>query len=120
MKRPRLVRCAIVVGGAGLLAGSAAAQDAPKGACFDIIAGNTDTQLAGTILLNRCSGQTWILVRNQRRTADGSRYQWSLLANAPREEPPPTAKVPTAKSPPAKSATTSGKCFTFQQRRFCE
>jgi hypothetical protein len=60
----------------GLPIEAARAQDGPTGACFSIIAGRADTPEAGTFLLNRCSGQSWILMR----PAKGGRgYRWSPI-----------------------------------------
>ena len=66
--------------------------------------------------LNRCSGQTWILVRTYRPAAKGNPgqyvYQWSALAS---EGPEARLREPT-QAP----AAGGDKCFVFQGRRFCE
>ena len=85
------------------------AQDAQTGACFSIITGNTDRPEAGAFLLNRCSGQSWILVRAH-QSKGGPSYRWSAIAG-PFDRP----SVPVEST-----ATKSSKCFTFQNRRFCE
>ena len=75
-----------------LAIGQASAQErAQHGACFDVVAAPSETQPAGAILLNRCSGQTWILVSIEPRPRSG--------------EP---------------AAAAGDKCFSFQGRRFCE
>jgi hypothetical protein len=43
----------------------------PSGACYQVIAGRAGSQPAGTILLNRCSGQTWMLIRTRQSVGDG-------------------------------------------------
>jgi hypothetical protein len=86
------------------------AQDAQTGTCFSIITGNTDRPEAGAFLLNRCSGQSWILVRAYQSAKGGYSYRWSPIAGP---SDPPSRPVESA-------ATKSSKCFTFQNRRFCE
>ena len=99
----------------GACAGAAAAQE-QRGPCFDVVAGPAETRPIGAILLNRCSGQTWILVRTYRPAAKGNPgqyvYQWSALAS---EGPEARLREPT----PAPAAG-GDKCFVFQGRRFCE
>jgi hypothetical protein len=68
--------------------------------------------LADAILLNRCSGETWLLVRTHK--ADHV-YRWRPIAIDRAEiavplSPPP---VPTIAKPTA-------KCFVFDGRQFCE
>ena len=71
-----------------------------------------------TILLDRCTGQTWILARHYQGAAKGRAgnvaYRWEPLSKATAEPPP--ARRPVATGPTA----TGDKCFTFQDRRFCE
>ena len=99
-----------------LAIGQASAQErAQHGSCFDVVAAPSETQPAGAILLNRCSGQTWILVRTYQAPAKGSPghfvYRWSALASDG-IEPRPRSGEP--------AAAAGDKCFTFQGRRFCE
>jgi hypothetical protein len=104
-----LVAAALVA----LPAGAAFAQSSTsQTACFEVVASASETQPAGAILLNRCTGQTWILVRTYQPSARGNPvYRWSAIAgDAADPKPPPAAPV----------AATSDKCFIFQGRRFCE
>jgi hypothetical protein len=95
------------------------AQDAQTGACFSIITGNSERPDAGAFLLNRCSGQSWILVRAH-QTRGGPGYRWSPIAG-PFDQPTVPVESTAPKSRPVEStATKSSKCFTFQNRRFCE
>src|SRR5215470_16639213 len=95
------------------------AQDAQTGACFSIITGNSERPDAGAFLLNRCSGESWILLR-ARQSKGGLSYRWSPIAG-PSERPAVPAESTATKPRPIEStATKSGKCFTFQNRRFCE
>jgi hypothetical protein len=89
---------------------AARAQDTQAGACFNIIVGNADKPEAGAFLLNRCSGQSWILVRARSASKGSPSYRWSPVAG-PFDRP----SVPVEST-----ATKSSKCFTFQNRRFCE
>jgi hypothetical protein len=110
-----LAALAVILASAGVVR----AQDAPTGACFSIIAGNSDKPGAGAFLLDRCSGQSWILVRSH-QSKGGPSYRWSPIAG-PFERPTAPAESAATKSRPVEStATKSSKCFTFQNRRFCE
>jgi hypothetical protein len=92
-----------------LWSGAALAQaSTSQPGCFDVVASRSDAHPAGTILLNRCSGQTWLLVRYQSSVRGSSVYRWSTIASDSNEPRPP---------PPAASGD---KCFAFQGRRFCE
>jgi len=101
---------------AGLMSGALAQTpevDQPSGACYEVMAGRVDTQTEGVILLNRCTGRTWILVRTHLA------YRW---------RPIPTADTQVAASPPSPpkarlpkpAAQNNPKCFTFQGRQYCE
>jgi hypothetical protein len=85
--------------------------------CFDIISPRNTAQPDGSILLNRCTGQTCLLSRNGRRGGVLS-YRWTMLAadggviNKPLLRPEPPMPAPVQPS--------TGKCFGFQGRQFCE
>lgn len=105
-----LVGCLVAFALTAFSATAVRAQDAQTGACFNIIVGNADKPEAGAFLLNRCSGQSWILVRARQSSKGGPNYRWSPVAG-PFDRP----SVPVEST-----ATKSSKCFTFQNRRFCE
>jgi hypothetical protein len=107
------VRHLMAVALVALPAGDALAQGAAsQAACFEVLAGPSEMQPAGAILLNRCSGETWILVRTYPSPARGTpAYRWSAII-ADVADPKPPANSP--------AAATRDKCFTFQGRRFCE
>lgn len=96
----------------------------PNGACFEVVATHAGTQPEGAILLNRCSGQTWMLVRTRQPSEkDGNggqgAYRWSPIKTADTQvaiTPPAPLKIRA----PKPTSQTSDKCFTFQGRRFCE
>jgi hypothetical protein len=94
--------------------GAAVAQSVPsQTGCFEIVAARSESHPSGSILLNRCSGQTWMLVQAYPSPAGGTAvYRWSAIASDATAEPRPSAGAPVA--------TTSDKCFMFQGRRFCE
>jgi hypothetical protein len=106
MKRYLVAYCVVAVAVLGSIIESVA-QEASKTACFDIIIGVADTQ---PILLDHCSGQTWMLTRNGRRSGQAA-YRWIPLATGSGEPPQLQSE---------NRVVGSGKCFTFQGRRFCE
>ena len=101
-----------------LPAADASAQAAEAQAhCFDIIAPRNTAQPDGSILLNRCTGQTWLLSRNARRGGVLG-YRWSLLVADGGEIGKPLPRLEPRM--PAPVGPSTGKCFSFQGRQFCE
>lgn len=101
------------------------------GLCFDVIPARQKVRLDGAFLLNRCTGQTWLLTRidparERQPTAVG--YRWSLVAadevEAKGPSPPPPSASPPLQSPEARDPVSvhpsTEKCFNFQGRQFCE
>ena len=102
-----------------------APEDAqPSGACYQVIAGRAGSQPAGTILLNRCSGQTWMLIRTHQSAGDGIdsgqvAYRWRPIPTGDTQ-----VAVTSSTSPKVRAlgpaSQNNAKCFTFQGRRYCE
>jgi hypothetical protein len=85
--------------------------------CFDIITTGETVQPDGRILLNRCTGQTWLLSRIARRGGVLG-YRWKLLVADDVEISNPLPRPEPQMSAPIGPST--GKCFSFQGRQFCE
>jgi hypothetical protein len=106
----------------GVPLGPAIAQsqtERPMGACFDVTPAQVKPSLTGVILLNRCNGGTWLLVRthetDQHLQTSGFVYRWRPIAIDRAEEaiqlpPGPVPEIPKARA----------KCFVFDGRQFCE
>ena len=93
---------------------SASAQPSESGPCFEVIAPRPNSQPRSPVLLDRCSGRTWLLARN----TDGT-YRWRPIPTdnteiALKASPRPRAQAP---DPPKASGA---KCFVFDGRKFCE
>jgi hypothetical protein len=91
----------------------------PGSICFDVIR-PLSGEAAGAILVNRCTGRTWILVSSRNRHAGEIAYRWASIGTDDAE----TSAAPAA---PARSRIrhaplnpNSDKCFTFQGKRYCE
>ena len=89
----------------------------PPGAnCVEVVPAQPGA--APAILLDRCSGQTWQLLRSSGGRY-GARYAWYPLNRQEGASAPPrttsAAAVPAAVRAPANS-----KCFSFNGRTFCE
>jgi hypothetical protein len=107
-------------------AGQAAAQSpqpaVQAGACFEVVPAQARPYPTGPILLNRCSGQTWLLVRSYHDGQDGGvgslAYRWRPIATDDREAvlAPARSERPAPRIPKA----GRGKCFVFDGRTFCE
>jgi hypothetical protein len=101
------------------------APAAPSGACFEVVR-SSNGETGGAILVNRCTGKTWILIASKSGDSDRVTYRWATIEtaateSAPSSAPPrPTARrhspvrVHTAVTPP------SAKCFTFNGNSYCE
>jgi hypothetical protein len=102
------------------LASTPASAQQSEGLCFDIILPRQKLRPEGAFLLNRCTGQAWLLTRidSAARQPAAVGYRWSLLeaddVEAQRPSPPAEAPVPVPVHPSAE------KCFNFQGRQFCE
>lgn len=92
---------------------SAQRAEAPASLCFDIITARNTAEPGGAILLNRCTGQTWLLTRYARRS-----YRWNLLVAEGNEHTKPLPRPEVQM--PALARPSTGKCFTFQGRQFCD
>jgi hypothetical protein len=91
-------------------------SEPPSRACFDIVRSTRDCA-AGTILLNHCTGQTWMLVRNQTRRNNQVAYRWMPIAVSNSELIGPPAHKSRVQTP---LKADGSKCFTFQSKRYCE
>jgi|HubBroStandDraft_1064217.scaffolds.fasta_scaffold371150_2 hypothetical protein len=101
-------------------AATAFAQTLPaSGPCFDLAEGHGDAT-GSQILLNRCTGRSWILTRITRNGEVA--YRWIAIA-PPRTESvasplPPRVALTHRVSVPLRPDDT--RCFTFAGRRYCE
>jgi len=119
---------------AAISADRAGAQSAdagpPAGACFEIVPPQRHAQPQSPLLFNKCTGQTWILVRTPVQAAYGARggraaYRWALLeveAARPGEAANPQDHLAAVPRPAAGGGPRTGgtKCFEFTGRQFCE
>lgn len=102
----------------GLLLGPAAAiaEQAPPGpggsACYELIPAAANTLPGAPMLVNKCSGQTYVLTRvpSRVKAAGHHVYWWRPIALGDATETKPR---------PAAAAPAGSKCFAFDGRRFC-
>jgi hypothetical protein len=81
-------------------------------ACFEVIPARPNIEPPAAIMVDKCSGRSWVLIRN------GKSYRWSLIATEI-EKPKIADRAPVEGAAPAPEAG-SQKCFTFNNRKFCE
>jgi hypothetical protein len=92
--------------------------ESPTGACFDVIPAQAKSFPTAAILVNRCNGQTWLLVRtqtDQRLQTGGFAYRWRPITIERAEAAVQPARRPVPETPKARA-----KCFVFDGRQFCE
>ena len=105
----------------GLTGGQARAQAAPEAAvatCFEVVRPQGRLRLTGPILLNRCSGESWVLVRTYAGD-DRLVYRWRPIAIERREAAFRPRSRPATEAPQV-SRPSGSKCFIFDGRKFCE
>lgn len=81
-------------------------------ACFEVIPARPNIDPPAAMMVDKCSGRSWVLVRN------GKSYRWSLIATE--MEKPKTADRAPVEGAAAAPDSGSSKCFTFNGRKFCE
>ncbi len=81
-------------------------------ACFEVIAARPNVEPPAPIMIDKCSGRSWVLIRN------GKSYRWSLIATET-EKPKTTDRAPMEGAAPAPEGGPQ-KCFSFNGRKFCE
>jgi hypothetical protein len=103
--------------------GAARAQTAPLPAgasgtgCVEVIPAQAGA--APAILLDRCSGQTWQLVRSY-AGRHGTRYAWHPLLRQEGAAATPQKSAVAVPARPKAPAASNSKCFSFNGRTFCE
>jgi hypothetical protein len=116
----------VALGLLGVSASPTLAQSAPAGttlgACFEVIRAQAKSY-RGAILLNRCNGDSWVLVRthanDRQRLHPGSvAYRWQPIAMGRTETALPSVSRPNVQVPHIPKVRS--KCFIFEGRQFCE
>lgn len=116
----RMTRLVLIAAALLALPGAAAAQTA-SAPCFELIPARPRIEPPLPMLVDKCSGRTWLLMRAGR----GS-YRWAAIDVAddmPKAtDRPPTDNQPAGKAdiPSAEKEGDGKKCFTFNNRKFCE
>ncbi len=96
----------------------AAAQTA-SAPCYELLPASPRVEPAVPMLVDKCSGRTWLLKRAGRGT-----FRWATVemdGDVPKAtDRPPIDNQPAnkAENPPAEG--DGKKCFTFNNRKFCE
>jgi hypothetical protein len=97
--------------GHGASAQSESSHTAQKD-CIEFVAGRRDTPPCAPMLINKCTGHTFVLVTRQPSGSRGAKhvhYLWQRIFM--REPPPELASTRTA---------PGSKCFAYENRLFCE
>jgi hypothetical protein len=112
--------------GAGPASAAETAERSPSSpACFEIAAGRAAGQVSGTILLNRCTGQSWMLTKIEPTSGvsgdPDALFKWTPIGSDTAQAASPPASAPARRRTAARPVEQkTGKCFTFQGRQYCE
>lgn len=87
------------------------AQPAPSAsassACYEMIPADANTLPGSPMLINKCTGETYVLTRAAAKASGSPKYRWLPVA------------MGDALSVTTKVAPTGRKCFSFDGRQFC-
>ena len=87
----------------------------PRGICYQVIEGQPDVAPAAPILVDRCSGKSFVLSRGR----SGSRsYKWVAIGKATYVAPR-AARSATARPNTSNRGGDNKGCFTFNGRSYC-
>jgi len=95
-----------------VFASVAAAQNATE-PCYELIPARAKIDPPAPMLVDKCSGRTWLLTRGARGV-----WRWAAI-DADGDKPKATDRPPTDMQPARKDGDGK-KCFTFNDRKFCE
>jgi len=121
VQQPPLLRmkCAGLAVAALLLAGANAQGAEPQSAnsaCFELIPARPRIEPPAAMLVDKCSGRTWLLTRSR------GAYRWATI-DMDSEKPKANDRPALDNQPAAQVDRKPGdpqKCFTFNNRKFCE
>ena len=104
-----LLACSLLLSAAGAIAEQP--PPAPEGsACYGLIPAAANTLPGAPLLINKCSGQTYVLTRVPLREKAAGRhmYRWH-----------PIALGDATETKPRPAAAAGSKCFAYDGRQFC-
>lgn len=94
------------------------AQDeaaAPSSACFAVIEAKPGVLPAAPILVDRCSGETFVLTKKRR--GDPTTYEWVAIGKA--ESGSRVSAKPARSTASSAKMPARGNCFSYNGRTFC-
>jgi hypothetical protein len=90
-----------------------AGAETPAAPCYELIPARAGIEPPAPMLVDKCNGRTWLLVRAGRGV-----YRWATLRMD--ADMPKATDRPATDSQPARKDDGGQKCFTFNNRKFCE
>jgi hypothetical protein len=101
----------IAVGAMLLVPANAAFSQNADTVCFEVIPARPNIEPPAPIMIDKCSGRSWVLLRN------GKSYRWSIIS-LEAEKPKTADRVQNEGD--AAPGGASPKCFSYNNRKFCE
>ena len=102
----------------GIAMAAHAAETARDFACFEIIRPQRHMDPRAPLLLDRCTGSTWLLVRSGSRDQLG--YRWAPLDAPVMVQATKRENGNVAPKPAETGASPTANCFSFAGRRYCQ
>jgi hypothetical protein len=116
-----MIRAGIAAVAAVLVTPGAALAQTAATPCFEFIPARPRIEPPTPMLVDKCTGRTWLLTRASRGA-----YRWAAIQTEieqPESDKPKATDRPVTDTGPAGRADKEGggsKCFTFNNRKFCE
>lgn len=100
-------------------------HDQSVGPCFAIVVPQTQMRLPSPLLFNKCTGETWMLVKTRTRSgtkppAGAISYRWVRLEVERSFPSSPKDRPVSQPKPVVRPVDAQNGCFEFVGRRFCE
>ncbi|MGV3632720.1 MAG: hypothetical protein ACO1NY_00090 [Pseudorhodoplanes sp.] len=118
VQQPALLRMMRASGAAVviLLTSGAAFAQMASAPCFEFIPARPRIEPPSPMLVDKCTGRTWLLTRTSRGT-----YRWaSIQSDGETPKAPDRPATDRGHAERADKQGGGGKCFTFNNRKFCE
>jgi hypothetical protein len=100
-------------------AASGSGAQATEAVCFEVVIPQRPMQLDSPLRVNKCTGETWILVRSYNVNKGKGRVVYRWVALETENKPQAGNGGSVASAPKREAPRADDKCFEFAGRRYC-